>query len=390
MKRIICMLLSYILTFFGIIVPVDDLATIEPREECYTNEELELFEKIYATEMQWLSSLQLENGAIPMTPVTNGEVKMNPYFADFAALALLDDAEKYAGNVKKYMDWHFSHLNTEEDDYNGIDGTIYDYVITVQSGKITEEKIALLNGKKSYDSTDSYAATFLCVLNKYHNMTGDTDYIVEHCEDIIRIVNAMFSTFHKGLTTAKPDWKVKYLMDNCEVYEGALNASELFSDALCENVPRLIDIKNMCDQYAVEIKNTIEEKLWIPLAGHYEVGIRKYIPIVSDVFFWDKYYPCATAQLFPIVHRIISPETIRADKLYNKFCESFSWENFQYPDEFYWGANLQAAVKMNDAERVVTYLRNYEKLIDLHEYPLYNADAARVCLAINELLKEHS
>ena len=29
------------------------------------------------------------------------------------------------------MDWHFAHLNTAETDYNGVDGTIYDYTLTV-------------------------------------------------------------------------------------------------------------------------------------------------------------------------------------------------------------------------------------------------------------------
>ena len=40
--------------------------------------------------------VKLENGAIPMTYTENGEVSVNPYFSDFAALALLDSAEKYS------------------------------------------------------------------------------------------------------------------------------------------------------------------------------------------------------------------------------------------------------------------------------------------------------
>ena len=190
------------------------------------------FQNIVDTENAWLASIQLSNGAMPMTPTTNGTVKVTPYFSDFAALSLLNQPNKYAGNVKKYMDWHFSHLNTAKTDYNGVDGTIYDYNVTVSSGKVTGEAILMSGGKKSYDSTDSYAATFLMVLQKYVEKTGDKAYIVAHKSEIERIVNAMFATMKNGLTLAKPDYAIKYLMDNCEVYGGLRAAASLYRDVL--------------------------------------------------------------------------------------------------------------------------------------------------------------
>ena len=141
--------------------------------------------------------------------------------------------------------------------------------------------------------------------------------------------------------------------------------------------------------FAVNIAQTIEDELWMPRAGHYKVGIYRYFDIPSDLFRWRKYYPCATAQLFPIIHGLIAPNTERANMLYDRFCEEYDWANFRYDDIFYWGANLQAAVVMNDIEQVVVYMTNYAELIDTHDYPLYNADAARVCLAANMLLEEY-
>lgn len=389
MRRILAVIMSFIFSLLGMST-TDDLATVAEREGVPTQENLALFELIYDSEMEWLASLQLENGAIPMTYSANGEVRMNPYFADFAALALLDRADEYSQNVKSYMDWHFSHLNTEETDYNGVDGTIYDYLITLKNGEIVGETIAMYKNNYSYDSTDSYAATFLSVLNKYYNETRDSEYIISHSEEIQRIINALFATYHKGMTMAKPDWRIKYLMDNCEVYEGLLDAAELFENVLCVYDSSLESVKDKCADTAVVIAQTIENELWMPITKHYEVGTIKNLDVQSDVFFWNKYYPCATAQLFPIIHGLIAPNTERANYLYDKFCENYDWENFEYDDVFYWGANLQAAVEMNDIGRVVTYLENYKELIDDHAYPLYNADAARVCLAIRTLLDKYA
>ena len=127
-----------------------------------------MYQKIATEEAAWLASLQIDNGALLMTRGPNGDFTMNPYFADFAALALLGAGESYYENVRRYMDWHFDHLNTAQTDYNGVDGTIYDYTVTLSNGKLVSEKISInADGKKSYDSTDSYAATFLCVVAKY-------------------------------------------------------------------------------------------------------------------------------------------------------------------------------------------------------------------------------
>lgn len=389
MKKIIALIYSFILTFFGATVPGDDLVPVAPREGVPTEENIALFREIFETETAWLASLQLDNGAIPMTYAENGEVRMNPYFADFAALALLEKADEYADEVRAYMDWHFEHLNTAETDYNGVDGTIYDYLIEVRNGKVAGETIAMYKRNYSYDSTDSYAATFLSVLNKYYNETGDSEYIISHAEEIERIINAMFATYHKGMTYAKPDWKVKYLMDNCEVYEGLLDAVELYGNVLSGLGADYKATADKCAACAAEVADTIESQLWLPLLGHYQVGAWKNSGITSDVFLWSKYYPCATAQLFPIIHGLIAPDTERANKLYDKFCESYNWENFEYDDVFYWGANLQAAVMMNDIDRVVTYMTNYKELMTDHAYPLYNADAARVCLGASMLLERY-
>ena len=351
-------------------------------------EQIAMYQKIATEEAAWLASLQAENGALLMTGGSSGQFTMNPYFADFAALALLGAGESYYENVRRYMDWHFAHLNTAETDYNGVDGTIYDYTVTLSYGKVVSEKINInADGKKSYDSTDSYAATFLCVVAKYYEKTGDLAYLMANSQDLRRLLNPIRQTMHTGLTFAKPDYRIKYLMDNCEVYEGLVAAEKLYT---------ALGLTELCAE-ATELKqqvyDTIEEHMWMEEEGYYEVALG----VNNDsayAFTWTNFYPCATAQLFPIYCGLLEPTDARSIHLYNKFNEYFStgerkatWEEMSTPDTFYWGALAYVAALMGDNARLETYMTLYLKVMNRHAYPLYNADAARVCMAAQLMLE---
>jgi len=351
-------------------------------------EQIAMYQKIATEEAAWLASLQVDNGALLMTRGPNGNFTMNPYFADFAALALLGAGESYYENVRRYMDWHFAHLNTAETDYNGMDGTIYDYTITLSNGEVVSEEISInADGKKSYDSTDSYAATFLCVVAKYYEKTGDLAYLQANSQDLQRLLNPIRQTMHQGLTFAKPDYRIKYLMDNCEVYEGLVAAEKLYT---------ALGLTAFCDEAAdlkKQIYDAIEEHMWMEEEGYYEVALG----VNNDsayAFTWTNFYPCATAQLFPIYCGLLAPTDARSIHLYNKFNEYFStgerkatWEEMSTPDTFYWGALAYVAALMGDNARLETYMTLYLKVMNRHAYPLYNADAARVCMAAQLMLE---
>ncbi len=390
MKTVISFFMSIwfaVMSMLGIPFTSPDLEKAEPNSAVATEENIALFKEIYETETEWLASLQLENGAIPMTYAKDGQLTMNPYFADFSALALLDNAKKYADNVVKYMDWHFEHLNTAEEDFNGLDGTIYDYVITMKDGKIESEVVSVPDNADSYDTTDSYAATFLTVVYKYFRKTGDSSYLVTHAKDLERITNVIFSNLQDGLTYAKPNHRVKYLMDNCEVYEGAIAATRIFEEIVLSGRNEYSHMHNDCNELISTIKENINNKLWNYVGGYYKPGITAYVSVPTKVFSWNIYYPQATSQLFPIICGVIDPDTERAQHLYGKFCETYEWKKFNYPDDFYWGANVYAAAVMNDLDRVVTYMTEYSSLIDEHKWPLYNADSARVSMAAYMMLE---
>ncbi len=353
-----------------------------------TDEQESLLFYVFDTETEWLASIQLENGAIPMNYADNGVISVNPYFADFAALALLDDAESYADNVKRYMNWHFEHLNTKDTDYNGVDGTIYDYTVTMSNSAIVREEITEKEGKLCYDSTDSYAATFLMVTDKYLQKTGDIEYILLHKEDIKRVSNALLSTMNGGLTYAKPDYEIKYLMDNCEVYKGLVSAVNLFEIISDEDFSyKFIYIK--CKYSLARLSSAIENKLWDKKEQHYYTAIDKTNKEAIE-FSWSEFYPSATSQLFPVAFGLIPYNCERAEMLYEAFCQSYKWEEFDIPDSFCWGANAYTAAVMNDVDRVITYLSHYKKLMEKHEYPLYNADAAKVSMSAYLILNNNS
>lgn len=378
------------LSLLGIPFISPDLEPGSENTAVATAENIELFETIFEKETQWLASIQLENGAIPMTYAGSGELTVNPYFADFAALALLDNAEKYADNAVKYMDWHFAHLNTAEEDFNGLDGTIYDYIITMENGRIIDEKVSEPENADSYDTTDSYAATFLTVVYKYLNKTGDLNYIASHAEELMRIANIMLISEQNGLTYAKPNHKVKYLMDNCEVYEGALAAAGLFEAiALQNDTDKFSALAMEYDALALKVKESINQRLWTFVGGYYRPGITAYVDIPTKFFSWDIYYPQATSQLFPIICGVIEPGTDRAKALYSRFSDSYHWQAFDYPDVFYWGANVYAAAVMNDLDSVVEYMKNYLPLTENHSWPLYNMDIARTSMAAYIMLERN-
>jgi hypothetical protein len=125
-----------------------------------------------------------------------------PYFVNLTAIDLLPyDSER----VKRYIEWYLRHLNYP--DMYGLTGTIYDYYITE-----TSEVPAY-----TYDSADSYAATFLFLVFLYTEITDDYQLIrdnLQKLKDIAYVISYLQDT--DGLVKAVPHLNLKYLVDNIE------------------------------------------------------------------------------------------------------------------------------------------------------------------------------
>ena len=353
-------------------------------------------EKVWAQELEFLASLQLANGALPMTGAPETKLNMNPYFADFTALALLDAGRTYEETVRAYIGWHFAHLNTAEEDVNGVDGTIYDYVISVSGGKIQEQIALDEKGIKHYDSTDSYGATFLSVLKKYAEKTGDAALLRPRYEAVTRIASAMTATMQaNGLTFAKPDYPVEYLMDNCEVIQGSEDYAWLLEHVYADRAEAAGQAEK-ARRTADLIRCSIERDMWNEEGSFYETTVDEQGRPAWH-FDWNEFYPSATAQLFPLIFGILDPKTSRAQKLYAGFNAAFgtgeeqkNWRRLSTPSPFVWGDIAQAAARMGDTEAVAEYMAAYEKAAGAeHAYPIYNADSAKAAMACFDLLHQN-
>lgn len=347
--------------------------------------------------LEWLASLQPSNGAFPMYPMKKpGDAsKVCPYFSEFAGLALLLKPEQYGSCVQGYLDWHFAHLNTAATDYNGEDGTIYDYQLTLREDSGVSEEILMdtNTGKPSYDSTDSYAALFLELLWEYGEKTGDRHYVLTHREEMFRICRAMLCTLDNGLTWAKPDYPAKYLMDNCEVWKGLCAAEKLYS--LCgvgngEEVPAVAVPLEEIVRLKGSLAEAIESCFTDPSTDYYYVGVTGVSNGFPETINMNIFYPDALAQLFPVVMGLVLPENPRSRRLYDKFNQYFSCEEVRWEEmrgkalgAYMNGLIPYTAARMHDVNRVRRYLETYRQrfLETAHPYPAFNADCAQVALA---------
>jgi len=120
----------------------------------------------------------------------------------------LNSAE-YLREIERYPDWYLAHLNSN--------GTIHDFHII--------NDLLVSTGKA--DSTDSYAATYLSLVNGLLKSGGDPAWIKANMQKLKRVEGAILAvTDSDGLTWAKPYYPYKLLMDNCKVYRGWRDWSE--------------------------------------------------------------------------------------------------------------------------------------------------------------------
>ncbi|MBQ6066889.1 MAG: hypothetical protein IJK89_08700 [Clostridia bacterium] len=333
-------------------------------------------------EADWLWKQQLPNGAFAFRAAEDGEVSVNPYFACFAAIALTAyDCTAQAGErVRRYIEWHFGHLNTAQTDPNGLAGTIFDYRVTMTDGAVTAQ-----TPTGSYDSTDSYAALFLVLLRDYATRYGDTALLTAHAGQIRQVAEAIFAAMEKGYSFARPDYRMMYLMDNCEVYAGLSAAAEL---------GKIIGDGALQTKAANAV--SVYQKRF--LRDWYENGRFRWAMspdekgrFQEEAFSWDRFYPDAAAQLYPILWGVIPADGLTARRVYASFCRHWKWEEMDYRAEngFYWGALALAAAKMGDADRLNGWLARYGEAVSPDRaYPLYCFDSAMVLAALTEASAE--
>lgn len=324
-------------------------------------------------EKNWILKQQLETGAFCNCYDEKTTLDINPYFASITADALINCADKEDKTVetavKKYIEWHFEHIN-KENDYNGIEGTIYDYKV-LRNGENLEERSTY-----TYDSADSYASVFLTLLWDYYKKTGDKSVICENKDMVDKIVNVIFQLQDELYTIAKPDYNVIYLMDNSEVYAGISSAYNIYKNVVDDEKTKK-RIRDMKESYEDKFEND-----WFD-GEHFRISLG------TDKYFSRQFYPDAIAQLFPVIYDI--SDDSNSKKIYRDFCKNWNWNRLDYytsgETKFFWGEVFYCGVIMGDMEKAWEYMQYYVRYSDKREYPMYICDAAWVMMGNMEMYK---
>ncbi|MDD4873321.1 MAG: hypothetical protein PHR77_22420 [Kiritimatiellae bacterium] len=234
--------------------------------------------------LEIIRQCQMDNGMIRMKGI--GEpVWTVPYFSNFAAMSLLaaNDLRPNPQDVRRVEKWLLWYADNQESN-----GTIFD-----QQGTISSYK-----SKGKRDADDSYAATFLMTVWRYRQAIKNKpspkiNHAAMKAFDVIKAV-----TKEDGLTIAKSDYPIKYLMDNIEVYWGLSEGALLFDTVgnkeeaekahkmatrIANKLGEYWSEKDQCFAYALNMKNEFSGGL-------------------------EKPYPHGLAQLFALAH--LSPVPI--------------------------------------------------------------------------------
>lgn len=307
-----------------------------------------------ASSADWTTSSasSLPDGAILYT-----STEIVPYYSNLAAIGLTKTPIHYP-QVKAWMEWYINHLNRP--DKWGLYCTVYDYNVSGTTETPTNDA----------DSTDSYAATFVSLAWAYWQ-TGDAGaqaYIRTLRPQLDCIGRVMVQTQQSnGLTWAKPDYQIQYLMDNCEVYKGLSDLAKLLQYAFHDSAGR-----DWYNTYASNELKGIQSVLWDSVH-------RDYLTYVgAPPTDWKVWYPDSTAQLFPVLNRVLDPSDSRAEHLYATFNMNWqSWTSLKFPDSFPWALISGAAALMSDTARVNDYIVTIQsKYVDADfPWPWYCAES---------------
>jgi len=267
----------------------------------------------------YLLSCQLPSGTFRLAP---GSDQINPYFTNLALISLVRLQEWEP--VRRHIDWYLHHVNQH--------GYVNDYRLKgmdeVDTGKA--------------DSEDSYHATLFSLLAVWIRANGETDWLAARAGEFADLMQAVGRLQQKdGLTWAKRTYRVKYLMDNCEVAKGFEDAAFVLS--------------MLGDEAAAEEASNRAAACRNGIRSMYS-SVRTCFAIYDRSFpGWRKWYPDVTSQAFPLLYKSAFPD--EAVMLYERITRAFPhFETFQTGDLYPWMSMGEAARLMGDWRRVETML----------------------------------
>lgn len=240
-----------------------------------------------ATDASWILTAQLPGGALATYP---DQQFVDPYVAHLAAIGVArayasTRTARFAESTWRWLDWRCAHTGGRgyTDDHRIVDG------VPVSTGDV--------------DAIDSEAATFVLALHELWRATGDDAALERFAPCLAETVAAMEALQDvDGLTWAKPTWRVKYLMNEGEVFAGFRSAATLaraFGDTGLEARARA-----SAERVAAGI-----DLLWNPATGGYDWAVHADgFRVPAD---WRILYPDAMEQAWAAVFGLAVPVRVR-------------------------------------------------------------------------------
>ena len=302
-----------------------------------------------------LAGQQRSDGAILYT-----STMIEPYYANIAAMGALHSGVDFA-NVQHWMQWYVAHSNAGNQ--WSIPGAITDYNVAANGSE---------NSTGSADSVDSYAATFISLAaDAWRDGNAQLQsYVAGSRSNIELIASAIDAvTDADGLTWATPTYRLKYVMDNSEVYQGLLDLAFLRAQVYGD-----VAGAASASAHAQQVQAAIDAELWNPGRNQFAVAVDS-----QGTLTWpqDGNWYDATTQLWPILHGVVAPSSQPAQTAYSQFSSAFpGWPVLQKPDPFPWVSIAFVALQMNDFGRATTYANTVQQTYAPgFAYPWYCAES---------------
>jgi hypothetical protein len=305
---------------------------------------------------------QLPDGAIVMGDPTFPPFQVIPYFSNLAAYGLMRAYEitydpRYLSAAQAWTIWYIGHQNP--------DGTVYDYDGVVGNWTPTYD----------YDSTDSYASTFLEVAEKVLLYTSADHPVSKLLTKAVPglLYAQQLTMMPNNLTLAKPGYDFAYLEDNVEVYRGMVAASNIPGWDRSGRPDPAWQAENT--RYAIE---TLLYKTRTP--AHYVIGMAS-DGTIEDISSWKQWYPDQQAQLMAIAWLPISADRVN---LYNymkgRFFTSLPLKirnEDQFDKSVWWAMSAQNVGDAAAGNQLVSRLIAYRPAVASYNVGL-NGHACRI------------
>ncbi len=219
--------------------------------------------------------------------------QVEPYLVNLGLKGFLKSLEgKRFVMVKDWLNWYTRHIDAK--------GIILDHWYKGDGTGETTCPASKDISCKHADSHDSYAATFLSLCYSYYEASADKSWFSKDAIIKLELIgNLLVDILQQpdGLTWAKTDYHIKYLMDNAEVYDGLMALSRIESQVY-KNPSKA----RKYEDAAVKAKNGINKVLFDSKKSLYILSIdEKGTPQYANLSVW---YPGTTALMWPQIFNV--------------------------------------------------------------------------------------